>query len=418
MQQQGIVSFRQGILFFICLACLIFVAAKAEAQFHYGHPLQQPITIAADLKALDQLGIRTILRDEKLKVGIAEVLPKDEWRLLVKSHTEGRCGGYQRVEGIQEAKQVLQSLNIQEARALQAQLSPVYPSFSVSDSELEDLIKQATEQNLRAHVEWISSYKSRFHRQSDPNQHVRDMEQKLKGLLAQSGLPGEVSLINHNNTPQKSVRLRLEGSTAPQQIIALGGHFDSISGWSGNGVAPGADDDASGSSNVLEIASILMRNKIQPQRSLEFFWYAGEEAGLLGSAEIARAYKEQSKDVVAVLQLDMTLFPGSGEFTIGNISDNTSPWLRDYLRQMNEKFLKIRLVDDQCGYGCSDHASWHSNGYAALMPFEATSNTMNRNIHTAKDVIDSRSNFAHANVFTKLGLVFAWDLANSQQRPL
>jgi leucyl aminopeptidase len=160
----------------------------------------------------------------------------------------------------------------------------------------------------------------------------------------------------------------------------------------------------------------LERNQA-PERTLEFFWYAGEESGLLGSAEIAEDYKNNGRDVVGVLQLDMTLFPGNGELVIGNVSDFTDAWLRDYFVRINDAYLHARLVDDKCGYGCSDHASWHRRGYATLLPFEATTQTMNPDIHTERDLITSRSSFSHSAVFARLAVIFALDLGNSTQRP-
>ena len=146
---------------------------------------------------------------------------------------------------------------------------------------------------------------------------------------------------------------------------------------------------------------------------MDFFWYAGEESGLLGSAEIAKTYKANKQNVIAVLQLDMTLFPGAGELTIGSMTDFTSAWLRDYLKAINPIYLKAQISEDQCGYGCSDHASWFRQGYPTLMPFEATMNSMNEDLHTPQDVITPKSSFSHSVMFTKLALVFAMDLANS-----
>jgi leucyl aminopeptidase len=179
--------------------------------------------------------------------------------------------------------------------------------------------------------------------------------------------------------------------------------------------APGADDNASGSANLIEALRIMLAQP-QPQRSIDFFWYAGEEQGLLGSAEIAKTYKAQKADVIAVLQLDMTLYPGAGESIIGSMNDFTSAWLRDYLKAMNDTYLHAQIVDDKCGYGCSDHASWNRQGYPALMPFETTFRGMNHNIHTAKDVITPDSNFRHSMLYTKIALVMAMDLGNSDAR--
>ncbi|MNT36928.1 Bacterial leucyl aminopeptidase precursor [compost metagenome] len=112
----------------------------------------------------------------------------------------------------------------------------------------------------------------------------------------------------------------------------------------------------------------------------------------------------------------MTLFPGSGELVIGSMTDFTSAWLRDYVRAANDTYLHAKVVDDKCGYGCSDHASWYKNGYPAVMPFEATFKQSNQNIHTVKDVISPASNFKHSAVYSKLAVVMGMDLANSTAR--
>jgi leucyl aminopeptidase len=98
------------------------------------------------------------------------------------------------------------------------------------------------------------------------------------------------------------------------------------------------------------------------------------------------------------------------------MTDFTSSWLRNYLVDLNANYVKARIVDDKCGYGCSDHASWHRQGYPALMPFEATFNGMNHALHTAKDIISTSSNFRHAAMFAKIAVAMGMDLGNSAAR--
>ena len=209
------------------------------------------------------------------------------------------------------------------------------------------------------------------------------------------------------------MKVQIQGSIRPNEIIVLGGHLDSINQRGGN--APGADDNASGSASLIEAFRVLI-NQPQTERTIEFFWYAGEESGLLGSAEIAKDYAVNKKNVVAVLQLDMTLFPGSGNRVISSMTDFTAGWLRAYLMSINTTYLNTTIIEDKCGYGCSDHASWFRQGYPTLMPFEAAFDNYNQNIHTARDVIDSKSSIDHAVVFSKIALIMALDLGNSNVR--
>ena len=82
--------------------------------------------------------------------------------------------------------------------------------------------------------------------------------------------------------------------------------MDSINSRDTSGRAPGADDDGSGSVNLLEAFRVLVTSGFQPESPVEFHWYAGEEAGLLGSQAIARDYKAKNIEVKGMLQLDMT----------------------------------------------------------------------------------------------------------------
>ncbi|MBS1984211.1 MAG: M28 family peptidase [Bdellovibrionales bacterium] len=166
---------------------------------------------------------------------------------------------------------------------------------------------------------------------------------------------------------------------------------------------------------MFELVRVLTQSA-RPERSVEIFFYAGEESGLLGSGEIAEDYKNRNQDVVAVMQLDMTLFPGSGPTMVGLMRDYTSDWLNEYFIELNRIYVGAQTMNDTCGYGCSDHASWHSQGYPAVMPFEASFDGMNHNIHTDRDVIDSRSDFDHAAIYARLAVAFALDLGNSTQR--
>ena len=75
-----------------------------------------------------------------------------------------------------------------------------------------------------------------------------------------------------------------------------------------------------------------------------------------------------------------------------------------------------KILDDKCGYGCSDHASWHRKGFPALMPSEAMFDDMFPDLHTSKDVINSMSSFRHSAVFSKIAVAFAMDLGNSTSR--
>jgi leucyl aminopeptidase len=67
--------------------------------------------------------------------------------------------------------------------------------------------------------------------------------------------------------------------------------------------APGADDDGSGTITILEVFRSLVNTGFRPLRPVEFHWYSGEEAGLLGSQDIAQKYAKRGVDVFAMIQV-------------------------------------------------------------------------------------------------------------------
>lgn len=392
---------------------ILLAAAMLFSPATFAHSESPKATHAlVGLKYLERLGVKPISQAEG--VGLSYLTPELQEKLLQLTHADGKCAGFEAISENEAKANVFAGLKL---RANKAKKMGKLGRVTLKRPEIVAALPSLNQENLKSTVEWLSSYPDRDNRKSEPNRHVADMVVKLKALLASYPHPYSVERITHNRTRQDSIRVHLEGAARPNEIVVLGGHLDSIAGgwWGGGGNAPGADDNASGSANLLEALRVLSQQP-RPERSVEFFWYAGEESGLLGSAEIAQNYKAANKDVVAVLQLDMTMFPGAGEFVIGNVTDFTSPWLQRYLVELNGLYLTNRIIEDECGYACSDHASWHRQGYPAFTPFEASTETMNRRIHTAQDQINNETSFRHSLEFSKIALIFAMDLANSTAR--
>ncbi|AGH95333.1 M20/M25/M40 family metallo-hydrolase [Pseudobdellovibrio exovorus] len=401
---------------------LLFFSCLASATYSYAHlgdiDPNSIQAVYADLPLLKKANIPVLYSDDNLQVGYAVISGQMQMRLSEMAHQYGRCGNYEVLESIPADLHTVRS-SLEELQGIQSrdqQYLSLARNLSISARpEITDALQHLQSDNIRKTVEWLSNYPTRFNRGPDANKHVQDFYEKLQQMTSQAPFPVAVDLITHTNTPQKSIRVSIKGSERPDEHVILGGHLDSIVGWFGTGRAPGADDNASGSASLLEALRVLLSQK-QPQRTVEFFWYAGEESGLLGSAQIAETYKNEKRNVIAVLQLDMTLFPGDGLYKIASMTDFTNPWLRDYLKAINTTYLNIEIQEDQCGYGCSDHASWHRRGFPAIFPTESKFKSSFQYIHTEKDVISPLLSFEHSLVFSKIALVMAMDLANSNEK--
>ena len=179
--------------------------------------------------------------------------------------------------------------------------------------------------------------------------------------------------------------------------------------------APGADDDdASGIATLTEVIRIALASGWQPRRTVKFMGYAAEEVGLRGSNAIAQSFQSQGKNVVGVLQLDMTNYAIGAGVDMQLITDNSNAGLQQFVRDVFDEYLAplgLTRGTYTCGYGCSDHASWTSAGYPAAMMFEAG---FNNDIHTPDDTLANMGGSAAPSVpLARLGLGFLGELAKT-----
>lgn len=95
------------------------------------------------------------------------------------------------------------------------------------------------------------------------------------------------------------------------------------------------------------------------------------------------------------------------------IDDDTDAQQNDFMVQLATHYLpNLQVAHTECGYGCSDHASWTRQGYAASFPFEAKFGEDNPWIHSSKDTwANSGSQAQHAQKFTRLAVAWLVELS-------
>jgi leucyl aminopeptidase len=316
-----------------------------------------------------------------------------------------RCAGF--ISHDSQAK-ALAEVDLASAPAPQASLL----AFTINNGpSVNAMMSSVQELNLRSTVNSLSTNWTtrRYNVQSgaDAATWLRDQWTSM----AAGRTDVSVALFAHSWL-QPSVIATITGTTVPNEVVVLGGHLDSINQSSSTGAAPGADDDASGVATITEAFRVAMATGYRPARTVKFMAYAAEEVGLNGSAAIAQWHKNNAVNVVAVLQLDMTNYRGSS-WDFGMVSDNTNPSLNTFTTSLITTYLPgMTFTSFACGYACSDHASWTSNGYPSTLPFEATISTDNPNIHTANDTLTFMGGTMNNSVkFAKLAAAFMGETA-------
>jgi hypothetical protein len=127
-----------------------------------------------------------------------------------------------------------------------------------------------------------------------------------KEKLKTGKLYSHISLTNFSGMIKaRNVIATIKGKSLAKEKVVVGGHLDS---WD---LATGAIDNGIGSFSVLDMARTFMALKLQPERTVEFVMFMGEEQGLLGSrAYVEAATKNKSIDQIRyMLNYDMTNDP-------------------------------------------------------------------------------------------------------------
>ena len=178
----------------------------------------------------------------------------------------------------------------------------------------------------------------------------------------------------------KNVVALLPGIIDSDEIIVVGAHYDHLgmgdfgSLYRGDTkrIHNGADDNASGTAGVLELAEYFGANR--PQTSILFIAFSGEEMGLLGSQHYVDNPTVDISNALAMINMDM----------IGRLSDNrlmifgtgTADDWPDILETANTETLDLDLVAD--GTGSSDHTSFYYKNIPSLHYFTDTHSDYHR----------------------------------------
>ncbi|MGM0670489.1 MAG: M28 family peptidase [Gemmatimonadota bacterium] len=178
----------------------------------------------------------------------------------------------------------------------------------------------------------------------------------------------------------RNVAARIPGSdpALAREVVVVGAHFDHL-GYGGDGsLAPdarqvhnGADDNASGTAALMEVARHLMEPENRPRRSVLFLAFTGEEKGLRGSGHYVANPLMPLESTVAMLNMDMV--GRLRENTLTVYGTGTAEEIPDLLESVNrrqpEPFVLAAIPD---GFGPSDHSSFYGEGVPVLMLFTNT----------------------------------------------
>ena len=178
-----------------------------------------------------------------------------------------------------------------------------------------------------------------------------------------------------------------ESASGDEEILLIGAHYDHLGvGVNRHSQAPegedgihnGADDNASGTAGVMELARVLSQEREGLKRGILFATFAGEELGLLGSRHYTAHPTYPLERTVAMLNLDMIGRLREGKLFIGGVG--SSPVFQPKLEELVAG-QDLLLDFSFSGYGSSDHASFVMAGVPSLFFFTG----LHRDYHRPSD---------------------------------
>ncbi|ORX40633.1 hypothetical protein BD324DRAFT_611586 [Kockovaella imperatae] len=289
-----------------------------------------------------------------------------------------------------------------------------YPAPGNHSKAIKEINKNLDVSSMRSFLKEFTGFRTRYYRSDTGKQSQQFLMSTLQKLSSHhKGV--EISEFAHTWT-QSSIIARFNPSSEDLKsapVVILGAHQDSTNAWPFL-PAPGADDDGSGTTSMLEAFRALATANFTPSRPVEFHFYSAEEGGLLGSQAVAKDYEDRGVKVRGMMHMDMTAWVKKGTEEVAAImEDNTDPALTDFVEALIVEYLSIPAARTKCGYACSDHASFTKAGYQAACASESTFDNINHNIHSTQDTIDHPEfSFSHMKEFSKLAVAFAVELGS------
>ena len=178
----------------------------------------------------------------------------------------------------------------------------------------------------------------------------------------------------------------LPGRTSPDQIVVVGAHYDSASNDSTH-LAPGADDNASGTAVVLELARVFSRRSFD--FTIKFVAFSAEESGLYGSGHFAQEARAAGQKIIGVVNLDMVAYVDREPEDLDLVVNGPSDWLATAFAAAASAYAPLPTLRVMNGsWARSDHARFWEQGYSAVCGIEDW-NPSNPNYHKTYDTFST-----------------------------
>jgi hypothetical protein len=274
---------------------------------------------------------------------------------------------------------------------------------ALQDPFIETLVGLVTSASLNTTVQSLQDFQTRYASTTNCESAGEALYSTFSGLgldeVAFETFPFAGGYTSRNVVAEKT------GETFPDDIYIICGHYDSTSpSATRQTLAPGADDNASGTAAVVEAARVLAPYDLD--YTVRFIAFSAEEWGLWGSRAYAAAARSAGVRIRGVINLDMIAYDNTMPEDLQIIVNPASDWLADLYLAAAAAYGPLggtKTVDASFVY--SDHSPFWDNNYPALLAIEDDPLT-NPYYHQTTDTLDKlQPEFFTAATRASLGLL-------------
>lgn len=337
------------------------------------------------------------------------------------------------------------------------------------DAEIQKMIKEVSAKNIETSIRKLVSFGTRntLSEQDNPTRGIgaaRDWifaeMQKINAdcggcmtVEKQSFLQAKAARVPEPTT-LTNVVATLKGATNPDRYYVVSGHYDSMctSPTDAKCDAPGANDDASGTAAVIELARVMSKRKYDA--TIVFMTVPGEEQGLLGAAYYAQQAVEKKIDIEGMFTNDIvggvttqkkspnrnrvrvfsegvpsdeTAAQATTRKSIGGENDSQSRQLARFIKEQSDRYIKTFKVwmiyrRDRYGRG-GDHIPFVERGFSGVRFTEVDEDYthQHQNLRTEAGVFYGDTpefvDFEYTANVARVNLIALASLANAPARP-
>ena len=250
-----------------------------------------------------------------------------------------------------------------------------------ADPRISGWVAKVAKANLTASILSLQNFKTRYASTGG----CQSAGTYLYNRFVQMGLSCSYEPFTFSGISTRNVVAKLPGKKSPAQVVIVCAHYDSISNKPYT-LAPGADDNGSGTAAVLEIARILAGKSFE--YTVKFICFSAEEWGLYGSDCYARRAKNRNEKIVGVINMDMVAYTDATHKKLELYVNSSSNWLGSKFLSAAATYAPMtvaKYVDGSADW--SDHWSFWDYGFYALCGIESAAD-WNPYYHRTTDTLD------------------------------